>query len=95
MANPHRGRGGSMNGRGGGATLPRRAAEPSSNHRANDAEESQTPSDNVPNHRGRGWPRGPGSRGSSGRGGNPDALGGRGGGAFRGRRGQGVLWNGS
>lgn len=98
MANPHRGRGGFTS---------RRDTESFSNHRANGAQEFQTPSDDVPNYRGRGGSRGPSLRGA-GRGSSLNALGGRGGltggrgivppprggGGSRGRgRGQpGVLW---
>ena len=99
-ANPRRGRGDLVNGRGSGTPFPRWGTEYSSNHRANRPEESQTLSDNIPNYRGRGGLRGLGSRGGAGRGGNPNALGGQReftggrGGGFRGRgRGQGAPWN--
>jgi len=85
MANPHRGRGGSANGRGSGTPLPRRDTGPSFNHQANDTEEPQTPGDNAPNHRARGGSRGLSPRGGVGRGGSSNALGGRGG--FTGGRG--------
>lgn len=104
MANPYRGRGGFVNGRGGG---PSRDAEPSSTHRVNGTQRSETPNEDVPNYRSYGGSRGSGPRGGAIRGGNPNALGGRGGftggrgvvppprgGGFRGRgRGQGSLWN--
>jgi len=110
MANPRRGRGGSVNGRGSGTPAPRQDTESSSNHRANSTQESQIPGEDVPNYRGRGGPRGLGPRGGAGRSVSLNALGGRGGftggrgiippprngGGSRGRgRGQGALWTAS
>jgi len=106
MANPRRGRGGSMNGRGSGTPVPRQDAESSSDHRANRTQESRTPGDDVPNYRGSGGSRGSGTRGGvvrgvlGGRGGFTGGRGvnlpSRGGGGSRGRgRGQGALWNAS
>lgn len=106
MANPHRGgRGGSVNGRGGGTLVLRRDTEPASNQQANSTQESRGSSENVPNYRSSGGSRGSNSRGSAtrgvlggrggfagGRGVNPPS---RGGGGFRGGRGrgQGALWS--
>lgn len=105
MANPHRGgRGGSMNGRGGGTLVLRRDTEPASNQQTNSTQESRGSSENAPNYRSSGGSRDSNSRGSATRGG---VLGGRGGfaggrgvnppprGGFRGGRGrgQGALWS--
>jgi len=107
MANPHRGRGGSVNGRGGGTLAPKRDSEPPSNYRASGIQESN---EDALNYRGRGTSHGLSPRGSDGRGGNLHVLGGRGGftggrginlpprggGGFRSRgRGQGALWSAS